>query len=60
MVGLNGSGNVWKEALPYLKGYFNISPTVKGKSKAVPLQAWGGPMGSRKVPRFLDNGTEWW
>jgi hypothetical protein len=31
------------------------------KSKAVPLQAWSGPEGSRKlkVPRVHDNGTEW-
>jgi hypothetical protein len=27
--------------------------TVKGKGKAVPLQAWGGPEGSRKL-RFPD------
>jgi hypothetical protein len=33
-----------------------------GKGKAVSLQAWGGPEGSRKfkVPRFLDNSTGWW
>jgi len=29
------------------------------KDKAVPLQACSGPEGSR-VPRFRDNGTEWW
>jgi hypothetical protein len=30
--------------------------------KAVPLQAWSGPMGFQevKVPRFHDNGTGWW
>ena len=27
------------------------------KGKLVPLQAWSGPEGSRKVPRFHDNGT---
>ena len=27
--------------------------------KAVPLQAWSGPKGSRKL-KFPDNGTEWW
>jgi len=34
----------------------------KGKGKAVPLEAWSGPKGSRKlrVPRFHDNGTGWW
>jgi len=38
------------------------SATVKGKGKAVLLQAWSGPEGSRKlkVPRFHDNGTGWW
>jgi hypothetical protein len=35
---------------------------IKGKGKAVPLQAWGGPGGFQevKVPRFCDNGTGWW
>jgi len=30
-----------------------------GKGKAVPLQAWSGPEGSRKlsIPDFHDNGT---
>jgi hypothetical protein len=28
--------------------------------KAVPLQAWSGPEGEVKIPRFLDNGTVWW
>jgi len=34
----------------------------KSKGKAVPLQAWSGPEGSRKlkVPRLDDNGTKWW
>jgi hypothetical protein len=34
----------------------------KGKGKAVPLQAWSGPEGSRKLrfPRLHDNGTGWW
>jgi len=37
------------------------------KGKAVPLEAWSGPEGSRKlgfqevrVPRFHDNGKGWW
>ena len=30
------------------------------KGKAVPLQVWIGPEGSRKVPTFHDNGTGWW
>jgi len=32
------------------------------KKKAVPLQAWTGPEGSRKIrfPTFGDNGTGWW
>jgi len=31
------------------------------KGKAVPLQAWSGPEGSRKLrfPDFHDNGTGW-
>jgi len=35
---------------------------VKGKGKAVPLQAWSGRRGFQevKVPRFYDNGTGWW
>jgi len=33
------------------------------KVNSVPLQAWSGPEGSRKLkfpPRFRDNGTGWW
>ena len=32
------------------------------KVKAVPLQAWTGPEGSKevKVPIFRDKGTGWW
>ena len=32
------------------------------KGKAVPLQAWSSPEGSRKLrfPRFRDNSTGWW
>jgi hypothetical protein len=34
---------------------------AKGKDKAVPLQAWSGPVFQEvKVPRFHDNGTGWW
>ena len=35
---------------------------VVKKGKAVPLQAWSGPEGSKevKVPRFRDNGTGWY
>jgi len=34
----------------------------KGKGKAVPLQAWTGAEGSRRLrfPDFRDNGTGWW
>jgi len=32
---------------------------VKSEGKAIPLQAWTGPAGSRKL-RFPDNGTGWW
>jgi len=36
--------------------------SCKGEDKAVPLQAWSGPEGSRnfKVPRFHDKITGWW
>ena len=32
------------------------------KGKAIPLQAWTGPEGSRNLrfPDFRDNGTGWW
>jgi hypothetical protein len=32
---------------------------IKGKGKAIPLQAWTGPEGSRKLrlPDFKTNGT---
>jgi len=33
--------------------YTNLPHESKGKSKAVPLQAWSGPEGSRKL-RFPD------
>jgi len=42
------------------KNVYNITQTdgdVK-KGKAVPLQAWGGPEGSRKL-RFPDFMTKW-
>jgi len=42
--------------MPLHMGIFGPSTTylkVKGKGKAVPLQAWSGPEGSRKL-RFLD------
>jgi hypothetical protein len=34
----------------------------KVKGKAVPLQAWSSPGGSRKLrfPDLHDNGTGWW
>ena len=34
-------------------GYESSSKNCKGKGKAVPLQAWGSPEGSRKL-RFPD------
>ena len=39
----------------YFAGFVvtNISEGKKGKAKAVPLQAWSGPEGSRKL-RFPD------
>jgi len=36
-----------------LAGGSNGNVTIKGKGKAVPLQAWSGPEGSRKL-RFPD------
>jgi len=40
--------------------FFKNTGTFTGVGKAVPLQAWSGPEGSRKVHRFHDNGTGWW
>jgi len=41
---------------------YKMTISSKDKGKAVPLQAWSGPGGSRKlkVPRFHYNGTGWW
>jgi hypothetical protein len=35
--------------------WFYLNGHIKGKGKAVPLQAWGGPEGSRKLrfPGFM-------
>jgi hypothetical protein len=35
---------------------------VKGKGKAVPLQVYSDPEGSKKLrfPYFIDNSTGWW
>jgi hypothetical protein len=35
---------------------------VKGKGKAVPLQAWSGPEGSRKLkfPDYMTTAHGWW
>ena len=38
---------------PYVDPETNAISLQKGKDKAVPLQAWGGPEGSRKL-RFPD------
>jgi len=41
---------------PFLNNFFKIPITKKnGKGKAVPLQAWSGPEGSRKLvfPDFM-------
>jgi len=46
----------------FKKAYDSVRREVKGKGKAVPLQAWTGPEGSRKL-RFLDFVTTaegWW
>ena len=34
----------------------------KGKGKAVPLQAWSGPEGSRKLrfPDYMTTAQDWW
>ena len=35
---------------------------IKGKGKEIPLQAWTGPEGSKKLrlPDFKTIGTLWW
>ena len=52
---LKFSDKLWN--LPAVRTSFWISfgETVKGKGKAVPLQAWSGPKGSRKLgfPDFM-------
>ena len=44
-----------------LRNWFSDSYAVL-KGKAVPLQAWSGPEGSKKltIPRFHDSGTGRW
>jgi len=41
--------------LGFLNVYFNLEGKGKGKGKSVPLQAWSGPQGSRKLkfPDFM-------
>ena len=43
-------------------GMIKVTDKCKGKGKAVPLQAWSGPEGSRKLrfPDFVTVGTGWW
>jgi len=45
--------------MPYRQ---NMKLDIVYKGKAIPLQAWSGPEGSRKLsfPDFNDNGTGWW
>ena len=40
----------------------SVVPDVKVKGKSVPLQAWSGPEGSRKLtfPDYVTNGIGWW
>jgi len=40
----------------------SLFSTVKGKSKAIPLQTWTGPEGSRRLrfPDFKTIGTRIW
>ena len=42
---------VFEEIRTYSRVYFNttVKDKGKGKGKAVPLQAWSGPEGSRKL-----------
>jgi len=43
----------------YCPGTFGYNLVYKGKGKAIPLQAWTGPEGSRKLklPDFMKIGT---
>ena len=51
-----------KTDLPNFFCFFCVSltPTHKGKGKSVPLQAWSGPEGSRKLrfPHFMTTAQE--
>jgi hypothetical protein len=46
--------------IPIQCSYRNVYLIRKGK--AVPLQAWSGPEGCRKLrfPDYMTNGTGWW
>jgi hypothetical protein len=52
--------NIYSDGLKELKGAgSNLFKTGKGKGKAIPLQAWRGPEGSRRLrlPDFKTVGT---
>jgi hypothetical protein len=49
----SGKRNDWSN-----NDILNNNRTVE--KKAVPLQAWSGPEGSRKLRFPDDNGTGWW
>jgi hypothetical protein len=50
---LTPNGQLWGCAAIAFSERYRHKDTVKGEGKAVPLQAWGGPEGSRKL-RFPD------
>jgi hypothetical protein len=52
----------WRPLFTVSIGYSTADKLLWYKFKAVPLQAWSGPDGSRKLrfPDFLDNGIGWW
>jgi hypothetical protein len=67
LVGPWGKGQLQPEVLRMSKIYRQFTRTasqvkVKGKGKAVPVTGLEWPRGFQvvKVPRFHDNGTEWW
>jgi hypothetical protein len=49
----NETDRTWSTAYSLNSDTSNVETSVKGKGKAVPLQAWSGPEGSRKL-RFPD------
>jgi len=62
VIGYRYFGTKYQPCPQQTRIYMNLKDSKKGNGKAVPLQAWTGPEGSRKLkfPDFRDNGTGLW